>query len=149
MGGELKLEAELVPKTSWFNNMRKVVPKTEWDKIRKRTYAKYEHRCGICGFKGRLNCHEMWHYDDRNYVQKLEGFIALCGLCHHVKHLGFAEILASRGELDYEEVVKHFMEVNNCERTTFEEHKSAVFKQWRQRSQHQWEVDLGEYESLR
>ncbi len=91
MGQELKLEAELVPSTSWFNNMRKVVPKAEWDRIRKRTYAEYRHRCGICSYEGRLNCHEIWHYDDHNYVQKLEGFIALCGLCHHVKHLGLRE----------------------------------------------------------
>lgn len=32
----MKLEIELVPKTSWWNNLRKILPKSEWDKIRKK-----------------------------------------------------------------------------------------------------------------
>lgn len=149
MDRELKLTIELVPKTSWYNNMRKIVPPPEWDKIRRRTYAEYGHRCGVCGSKGRLNCHEIWHYDDHRHVQELEGFIALCDLCHHVKHIGLAGVLAARGKLDYESVVKHFMSVNECDRKTFEEHRQEVFERWSQRSQHQWEVSFGEYESFR
>ena len=30
---EMKLEIELVPKTSWWNNLRKSLTKSEWDKI--------------------------------------------------------------------------------------------------------------------
>lgn len=149
MDGRLKLTIELVPRTSWFNNMRKMIPRPEWDKIRRRTYAEYGHRCGICGFKGRLNCHEIWRYDDYSHVQKLHGFIALCDLCHHVKHIGFAGVLATRGELDYGSVVRHFMNVNDCDRETFEKHREVAFDQWKQRSQHQWNVDLGEYEVFR
>lgn len=149
MNRELKLTAELVPKTSWYNNMRKIVPPPEWDKIRRKTYAEYGHRCGICGSGGRLNCHEIWCYDDHQHTQKLEGFVALCDLCHHVKHIGFAGVLAARGKLDYESVVEHFMSVNECERKTFEEHRKGAFYQWSQKSQHQWEVSFGEYERFR
>jgi len=145
---ELKLTIELVPSTSWYNNLRSVLPKSVWDKIRKKTYAKYGYRCGICGAKGRLNCHEIWEYDDQNHVQKLVGFIALCDLCHHVKHIGLASILASEGKLDYERVVEHFMKVNGCDRKTFERHRREAFDQWRERSRYDWNVDLGEYESL-
>jgi hypothetical protein len=91
----------------------------------------------------------VWSYDDESHVQKLEGFVALCDLCHHVKHLGLASILAVRGELDYQKVVRHFMEVNNCDRETFEEHKREAFKQHSDRSQHLWTVDLGRYEYLK
>jgi hypothetical protein len=76
------------------------------------------------------------------------GFIALCDLCHHVKHIGLAGILAKQGKLDYELVVKHFMMVNSCDRKTFEEHKNEAFRQWGERSQHEWHVDLGKYEDL-
>jgi len=148
MARKLKLTIELVPKTSWYNNMRKVLPKTEWDKLRKQTYAEYGHKCGICDAEGRLNCHEIWEYDDSNHRQRLLGFIALCNLCHHVKHIGLAGILASKGQLDYEKVVEHFVKVNRCGRRGFDKHRKKAFTQWAERSKHDWQVDLGEYEAL-
>ncbi len=148
MAAQLKLTIELVPESSWYNNMRKVLPQSEWDKIRQRAYAEYGHRCGICGYEGRLNCHEIWEYDDQQHNQKLAGFIALCDLCHHVKHIGLAGILAKRGELDFDKVIQHFLRVNNCDEKTFQQHYEEAFEQWRERSKHQWNVDLGEYQSL-
>jgi len=145
---ELKLKIELVPKTSWYNNLRKYMDRKDWDRIRKQTYANYEHKCGICGNEGRLNCHEIWEYDDKKHSQKLIGFIALCDLCHHVKHIGLAGILADEGKLDYDTVVQHFMKVNSCDKDTFVKHKREAFKQWRERSRHKWQVDLGEYKDI-
>ncbi|MFQ5796840.1 MAG: HNH endonuclease [Candidatus Bipolaricaulia bacterium] len=144
----LKLTIELVPSTSWYNNLRKYTSKKDWDKIRKRIYAEYGHRCGICGAEGRLNCHEIWEYDNKKHMQKLIGFIALCDMCHHVKHIGLAGILASEGKLDYGKVVEHFMRVNKCNEKTFEEHREKAFDEWHKRSQHEWHVDLGEYKDV-
>lgn len=145
---ELKLTIGLVPKTSWYDNLREAVPKAKWDELRKTVYSEYDHKCGICGAEGRLNCHEVWEYDDENYVQRLNGFIALCTLCHFVKHIGLASILASKGQLNFDEVIRHFMGVNNCEREIFEAHQKAAWAQWRERSKHPWNVDLGAYEDL-
>jgi len=142
---KLKLTIELVPSSSWYNNLRKYLPRRKWDEIRKRTYAKYEYKCGICGTEGRLECHEMWDYDDENKIQRLTGFIALCPMCHFVKHIGMAGILSSEGKLNYEKVIEHFMKVNNCDRKTFETHIREEFTKWRTRSQYKWHVDLGEY----
>ncbi len=142
------MKIELVPSTSWYDNLRKVLPKSEWDKIRKRTYAKYGHRCGICGAEGKLNCHEIWEYDDKKHVQKLIDFIALCDMCHHVKHIGLAGILASEGKLDYDKVIEHFMKVNNCNKNAFEKHREEAFAKWREHSEHEWHVDLGEYKDV-
>jgi hypothetical protein len=128
--------------------MRKVLSPSQWDKIRKKTYAEYGHRCGICGAEGMLNCHEIWEYDDRRHTQKLVGFVALCSLCHHVKHIGLASILAGQGKLDYEEVVEHFMKVNECDRTAFGKHRKEALNQWAERSKHEWHVELGEYEEM-
>src|SRR5437660_11487101 len=61
----------------------------QWKRMSKRERARYDHRCAVCGVapgKGRLHCHEAWEYDDATCVQKLSGFIALCDLCHRVKH---------------------------------------------------------------
>ena len=144
----LTLTVELVPHTSWYNNMRKVVSPADWDRIRKKTYADYGHRCGICGAQGTLNCHERWVYDDDTYGQKLAGFIALCDMCHHVKHIGLAGVLAARGELDYERVIDHFRRVNDCDRQTFDDHLDRAFDVWRERSQHAWVIDFGVYAAL-
>ncbi|MGZ3668099.1 MAG: HNH endonuclease, partial [Ktedonobacterales bacterium] len=73
---------------------------------------------------------------------------ALCEWCHHVKHIGLAGILASRGELDYERVVAHFLRVNRCDRATFDRHRADAFAQFEQRSRHDWRTDLGPYTSL-
>jgi len=121
---------------------------SDWDKLRKQIYAKYDNKCGICGAEERLNCHEIWEYDDQNHVQRLVGFIALCHLCHFVKHIGLAGVLASKGELDYKKVVEHFMKVNQCGISEFEKHKQNAFTQWAERSKHKWKIDLGEYQSL-
>lgn len=145
MPESLPLTIELVPQTSWYDNMRKALPKTEWDRLRQRTYAAYGHQCGICGAKGKLHCHERWVYDEHTRTQTLIGFIALCEWCHHVKHIGLAGVLASRGQIRFECVIRHFMKVNNCDRRTFEAHENAAFDLWDERSRHDWRVDLGAY----
>lgn len=148
MDQPMRLTSELVPEGVWYANLRKLVPKKEWDRIRKAAYAAQDNRCAICGAEGRLNCHEVWEYDDAKRLQRLTGFVALCTMCHHVKHLGMASILAHQGHLDYEAVVQHFMDVNGCDRKTFEDYRTRVFDQWQERSRHEWSVDFGEYAGL-
>ena len=145
---QLKLTIELVPYASWYNNLRKVLPQAKWNRIRERTFAKYGHKCGICGSSGKLSCHELWEYDDKKHIQKLTGLIALCDMCHFVKHLGLATILASEGKLDMDKVIEHFMKVNNCKRKVFEEHEKKAFDEWRKRSQHKWRIDFGRYKNV-
>ena len=143
--GNLRLTIELVPETCWYSNMRKVLSRAQWDKLRKQVYADYNHRCGICGAAGKLECHEIWRYDDEQHIQSLQGFIALCEWCHHVKHIGLSGLLAGQGKLDYDKVIAHFMQVNGCDGETFEQHRKEAFAQWRERSKHEWVTELGEY----
>lgn len=145
---ELRLSAELVPATSWYNNLRKVVTQADRDWIRQQVYAHYGNRCALCAARGTLHCHEVWRYDDTEHVQTLDGFIALCPWCHHIKHLGYAGILAQEGKLDYERLIRHFMTVNQCDRATFLAHREAAFEQWEARSRFSWKVDLQEYAAL-
>ena len=145
---ELKLCIELVPQSLWYANPRTAMGQKKWDKLRKEVYAEYDHRCGICGAQGRLNCHERWSYDDEAHVQTLVGFIALCDWCHHVKHIGLAGILAMDGKLDYERVIQHFLEVNQCTREEFDRHKTEAFEQWNERNRSPWEANWGAYAHL-
>jgi hypothetical protein len=142
----LKLTVEMVPSSTWYNNMRKVVSQETWDTIRRSVYREYGYRCGICGTKGRMNCHERWDYNDATHVQTLLGFVALCDLCHWVKHFGLAQISPDRVRID--DVVGHFMRVNTCDKATCDRHLDEYTKVWQERSKHEWMVDLGQYVSM-
>ena len=91
---EGRLTLELIPNPLWGINPRTAMGRRNWDKVRKETYAAWDHRCGVCGdveptldTYNHLEAHEIWEYDDAAYVQKLSGLIALCSRCHGVKHL--------------------------------------------------------------
>jgi hypothetical protein len=140
------LTIELVPRSSWCDNVRSQVSRSEWDRLRKLVYAEYQHRCGICKAKGRLAAHEIWEYNDETAQQTLKGMIALCDLCHHIKHLGLAEILASQGKLNLESFISHYCRVNRCSVQDFVEHRESAFEQWIKRSAHPWKVDVSALE---
>ncbi len=79
-----RLTVELVPKTSWYNNIRALVDELDWDRIRRQVYRQADYRCEICGGRGPehpVECHEVWRYDDRTHVQMLVRMIALCPAC--------------------------------------------------------------------
>lgn len=144
----MKLEIELVPSTAWYSNLRNKVSKEEWDKIRKKSYFDANHKCSICGADGKLNCHEIWEYNDKEHIQKLNGFIAICDNCHMIKHIGFANIQANKGLLDMKKLIEHFMKVNNVDKKIFDEHYEKSFQMWKERSNDKWKTDLAEWSNL-
>lgn len=148
MTPKLKLTIELIPSTAWNNNLRSLMRPQDWDILRQKVYANYQHRCGICLSSGRLECHEIWQFDNINHIQKLTGLIALCDLCHRVKHIGLSELHADQGKINYDTLVNHFMKINNCDRQTFTTHKNAAFALWEKRSLYQWRLDIGNYQNI-
>lgn len=139
----LRLSMELVPAPCWQSNLHTVLAPAVWDRLRRHVYAQAGYRCAICDATGTLHCHEVWQYDDARHVQRLVGCLALCPLCHHVKHMGHAGLLAGAGTLDYERVVDHFLRVNGCDRETLRRHQEQVFAQWQERSRFEWDTDFG------
>jgi len=131
------LNFEMIPKTAWYDNVRSRVSHVEWEYIRANVM---KGRCQYCGRRDGLFCHEVWEYN--NYTQKLVGFETVCFLCNCVHHIGLAEILAQRGELDWNELVRHYCVVNNCTRRDFQEDREEAVRVWLERSQHDWELDL-------
>jgi hypothetical protein len=93
----------------------------------------------------RLECHELWEYDDQRHIQKLLGFISLCSYCHSIKHMGHTKVLADEGRVDLESVLSHFCRFNNCTMAEYRSYEKAVFEQWRERSKYDWTPDFGEY----
>ena len=141
----MKLDVELVPKTSWGANLRRLLKPKDWDFIRKRQYKLANGVCEICGGRGKnqgrnhdLECHEQWHYDDETYIQTLIGVIALCPFCHEVLHFGLTE-LRGRGP----QALQHLIKVNEYNSLT----EALVLikvaqEKWVERSTHLWEVDV-------
>jgi hypothetical protein len=125
------------------------MPKETWNSIRDDIIKRNGRKCQICcQTEGTMSLHEIWEYDDVKQIQKLKGFILLCRMCHHVKHIGLAGILANEGKLDYDEVMKHFCNVNECSQKDFEKHINEAFETWRKRSGHNWKQDFGKYKEF-
>jgi len=144
-----KLAFELVPSPLWGVSLKKILPRSQWDVIRRSAYREAEYQCRICGTEGRMNAHEQWAYDDETYTQRLTGIIAICDWCHHVKHLGHSNILAREGKLDMAQLIAHYCEVNSCTRDDYERDSAAAFDWWQERSAVlTWTTDFGEYASL-
>lgn len=139
-----KLTIELIPKTCHFSNVRTMLKPSQWDKIRKISYELADNKCEICkstgkeqGYKHNVECHEIWAYDDVNHIQKLEGLISLCVICHQVKHIGRA-IAMGKESICHKQLQKvnkwTKIEVNQYILNSFEIHK--------ERSKHQWTLDI-------
>jgi hypothetical protein len=148
MWSELKLRIELVPACCWGKNLRQQMKESQWKKLRKQVCDDQGNVCCICGSGHRLNCHEIWQYDDERHVQKLLGFHAVCGMCHHVVHFGRAQQIAAEGHLDLDAVIEHFLKVNGVGRREFDAHRNEAFEVFEKRSKHQWQTELGQWASL-
>jgi hypothetical protein len=140
-----RLTVELVPSTSWFTNVRSLLPEDEWDLVRRAVYRRARYRCEVCSGRGDahpVECHEVWAYDDEHHVQRLERLVALCPACHRVKHLGLASVHGR-----YDEALRHLADVNGWRLEEAERHARSAFARWEERSRHEWTVDVAVLES--
>lgn len=141
----MKLTIELVPQTCWYSNVRSSVSKEEWDIIRKKCYRLARYICEICGetgqfqgYKYKLECHEIWQYDESTYIQRLIGFVGLCPLCHQIKHAGLT--ITRKGGLEV--ILNRLMKVNSWNYHQAADHMAQEFEIWENRSQHSWVLDI-------
>jgi hypothetical protein len=136
----LLLTIELVPKSSWMNNVRRVLTTSQWDALRGMVCGAVYNVCQICGDTGPkhpVECHEIWDYNEKTLVRKLTGMIALCPNCHMVKHFGFAQVQGKE-----ELALKHLMKVNKLKKKEAEAYVEEAFETWSLRSQQKWKLDL-------
>jgi hypothetical protein len=136
----MKLTVELVPATSWGDNLRSHFKTREWDRLRKACYEQAGHKCEICGGKGRrhpVECHEIWHYDDDQGLQTLQGLIALCPSCHEVKHIGRAMAVGFG-----DRALAHLVKVNGITQAEAVAHVGDAFALWKARTQKAWTLDI-------
>ena len=138
--GSPVLIPEMVPRTAWASNVRNHVAQDTWNSARKAVYAAANWRCERCGRRGKqwpIECNELWSYNDDTQTQTLVKLEALCPPCHWAYHLGHSRIAGH-----FDEALQHLAMVNGW---TLE--KAAVVAdeagaQWRDRSQHAWNLNL-------
>ena len=139
-----KLTIELVPTTCWFSNVRTLLPKKSWDKLRKESYAKANNKCEICGDHGKkqgsrhfVECHEIWDYNQKNRTQKLTGLISLCPRCHMVKHFGRTTVIGKQAI-----AMSHMEKVNKWNHKQVVKYLAEVFTLHNERSKFKWKLDI-------
>lgn len=128
---------EMLPVTTWEDNVRTRVSAERWDQLRRYCYKSAGYRCEICGVRGQLEAHESWRLWDEAGIQKLERLLALCTKCHKAHHLGFARRLGI-----YDEVLRHIKTVNKWNDHELREALQDAQDICEQRSLEPWEVDI-------
>ena len=136
----LHLAIEPIPYCSRRASLANLLPRSQWDRIRRYVYRKAGHRCKICGREGRMYCHEIWQFNEHTGYQYLMGFECLCKDCHKTKHYFFTRALQQQAML-----FKHFLTVNRVTRQQGIDHLMNVYRRQRRLNQRQWIVNYGEY----
>lgn len=136
-----KLWGNLIPTKTWYNNLRRIVPASEWTIVRKAAYEYANHHCLICGTTNvQLHAHEAWSFNYQEAHQQLVGILALCEWCHYCQHLGHAGILIDEKKLDEKKLADHWCRVNKLPEEEFKRQKELAFRLWRLRNRFPWKL---------
>lgn len=130
---------DMVPSTTWGDNVRSAVSEARGDELRRYTYAASGYRCEACGSDGQphVEAHELWKFLEQAGVQKLVRLVCLCPLCHKSKHLGFANRMGILPE-----VHAHLKWLNQWDDAQLATYLADAKLLWEWRSQRSWQVDL-------
>jgi hypothetical protein len=144
----MKLELHLVPKTSYYENLRNKLGR-DWSVLSKSIRDSKQFTCELCGWKqvpGKYtHLHELWEYDEETKTQKLVGFECVCPDCHAVHHWMHSEL--SGCNMDF--LMRHACRINCCTESEFRQHIEDALSVWRKRSEIIWTIDTSYYASLK
>lgn len=135
------LTIEMIPKSCWGQNLRKVVSIETWRMLKDKIYyeSALDGKCMVCG--GELpydwELHEVWRFDRNTKTQRLVGLLALCQDCHTVKHFGLA---AKQGKA--KDAIRHLRAVNGWSEDQVLEHVSSVTGEWEINSTVNYSLDV-------
>ena len=137
---KVKLPIELVPKSSHYNNLRKILKASQWKKLREIIIPPLSNKCQICGTnksKRSLDLHEVWSYDINTGIQKLERLEGLCLHCHEVKHFYFAKLQGNE-----KRARERLKKINNFSEEELYEYELETHLNYLKRSQFEWTLDI-------
>ena len=105
---EFLLIPKALPTSTHFINLRQMLPRNEWDRLRKKVYSAASNRCELCGSDQRLEAHEIWMFDFEKKVQYLETLAALCMHCHRFQHVNLLALQEDQGIAHSWGTINHF-----------------------------------------
>jgi hypothetical protein len=139
-GRQARLLIELIPKTSWYDDARELMDEATWEWISDQVLDRAEGVCEICGASDPgqpMRCDAVWRLDDPVRVQRLVRLIAMCGDCHHVEHMGFANMHGGGTRAR-----AHLARVNGWTLVQADAHVAEAFRVWARRNQGPWVIDV-------
>lgn len=112
-----KLRENTIPNHSHGINLRHLLTKTTWDKLRQKIYERDKNQCVICGDKSptKFHCHEEFIFDYKNQIQRLGQLMTLCPHCHANKHITSKFKVFNSGKLSkdsMDRIIFHWVMVN-------------------------------------
>lgn len=146
--GPGRLYPDLLPENVWGSNLRGILSRAEWDRLRIPVCESAGNVCEVCGRPGfdpstgrrrRPDCHELWSFEIRGdrFVQRLDRLIALDADCHRAQHIGLAAV---KGEIHL--VRRRLAEVNGWEAERSQAAIEEAIASFRYRSSFRWDLDL-------
>lgn len=133
---------DLIPKTSWFKNVRKCLTISSWNKLRNYVYDRVDKICECCNKdmsneSQSLEAHERWEYNAKTNIQKLVRIIALCKICHLSTHIGYAGIIGKK-----QMAMDHLKKTRGFTDEELKIHRKEAFVLWRERNNVKWKIDI-------
>lgn len=113
---EWLLLPKALPSSTHGDNLRKILPQSKWDKVRKATYERANNKCELCSGKGTrhpVEAHELWYFDFKTSTQYLERLIALCPNCHRIQHALLLKLQDDKGFVNAQGVINHYNKLTN------------------------------------
>jgi hypothetical protein len=137
--GGNELYIDMIPKTSYFKNVRNIFNNSDWNLIRHHIYERTGYKCECCGIKRfkYLEAHERWIYDYDTSTQKLIRIIALCRMCHYSTHYGH-----SKKTKEIEKIHQHLKKVKKINDIELENHIKEAYDIWKERNKIKWNIDI-------
>ena len=129
----------MIPKTSYFKNVRMLFSDSDWNLIRHHIYERVNNRCECCGCKRSkyLDAHERWEFNNETKTQKLVRIIALCRLCHSATHYGH-----SKRTKNMDKINMHIKKINNYTDEELDNHIKDAYNLWKERNKVKWNLDF-------
>jgi len=136
--GGNELYIDMIPKSSYFKNVRKLFNECDWNLIRNHIYERTGHKCECCGIKRfkYLEAHERWIYNYNTQTQKLIRIIALCRMCHASTHYGH-----SKKTKEIEKINEHIKKVRKINNEELNKHIKEAYQIWEERNKIKWNID--------
>lgn len=137
--GGKKLYIDMIPKTTYFKNVRSLFSENDWNLIRHHIYSRCDYKCECCNKKKNryLEAHERWLFDETTQTQKLVRIIALCKLCHSATHYGH-----SKRTKNMDKINNHIKKINNYNEDELKEHIKDGYDIWKSRNKIKWNLDF-------